>query len=123
MRVTQMREPTRDEAETLRLREERFDAFLAERIAVLAEFAASSGLAESVLIVADPAAVLPAIQRFMGHQVVDPFEVAQAYPRAERELRSAFARPGVSRRLGSQRRGSSGAAFHVVNGSKTSVVP
>jgi hypothetical protein len=105
MSEARVRELNRDEAVTLRLREERFDAFLSERMPVLAEFAASTVLAEPVLTVADPV------------------EVAQANPRVERELRSAYPKPDVSRRLGAQRRGPSGAAFHVAGGSKTSVVP
>ena len=62
MSEAKVRELIRDEAETLRLREDRFDTFLAERMAVLAEFAASTVLAEPVLT------------------VVDPLEVAQANP-------------------------------------------
>lgn len=105
MSEAKVRELTRGEAETLRLHEDRFDAFLAERMAVLAEFAASTVLAEPVLT------------------VVDPVEVAQANPRVERELRSAYPKPDVSRRHGAQRRGPSGGAFQVAGGSKTSFVP
>lgn len=105
MSEAKVRELIRDEAETLRLREDRFDTFLAERKPVLAEFAASIGLAEPVLTVADPV------------------EVAQANPRVERELRSAYPKPDVSRRLGAQRRGPSGGAFQVAGRSKTSFVP
>ena len=66
-----MRELSGEEREVLETRRTRLEAFLAERMPVLADFAEGLGLASPTMIVADPEAYLPSVDEFMRNQVVE----------------------------------------------------
>ena len=67
-----MRELTEDEQGELDRRRARIDAFLAERMPVLCEFAQRLELCDPPMIVADPDRFLPSIDAYMRNQVVTP---------------------------------------------------
>src|SRR4051794_440911 len=67
-----MRALTEEERETYERRKATFDAFVSERLPVMADFAERLGLPEPTMIVNDPESYLPAIDAFMRNQVVKP---------------------------------------------------